>query len=257
MDKWPSSNESQQRYARPHLEGVWVARRSIDKEGLEHTQLALGPGSYNGRVGFRHFGRFESDWYSGANNSTEAKEWPLEIDIHHPDVVRFSRRLFAGISTTPDDHQFITQLDRRFSSLLPSVPLSKSEHYKRLSDIVREGGGTCAAKTTLLGALLAHKYQKMQVQEIVGHIGVVHDRASSPFMHEWLRIESDTLIFLYDSMYSRTACFARHNNELYKVDGGAGIFHGYSVEATPLQTMRGGLKGAKFLADAKYAEFVY
>jgi hypothetical protein len=121
--------------------------------------------------------------------------------------------------------------------MLPSASLSKYEHYDRLSDIVREGNGTCAAKTLLLGTMLPRKYPNLQLQEIYGQIGIIGDRVSYPFGHEWLRIESDKYVFLYDSMYSRTACFEKRSEGLVPVGDGYNTFHNYSVEAWPVTAL--------------------
>ena len=151
--------------------------------------------------------------------------------------MRFGNRLFSGISTSPDNSDFATLLDKQYSSMLPSAPLSKFEHYEKLSDIVREGNGTCAAKTILLGVLLSRKYPGIQVQEIYGQTGIVRDRVSYPFGHVWLRAESNTFVFLYDAMYSRTACFEKVDGALSPTDNRFETFRNYSVEALPISAL--------------------
>lgn len=253
MEHIPAQH-SQEKRIRPYIEGIDIGNVSIDKKGMEHMKLILHPGSYETRIGFRPFGRFESNWFSGASDDPDARDRPFEIDLHHPDVIRFNRELFADISARPDDPQFIIQLDKKFSSLLPSAPLSKIEHYDTLSDIVRAGNGMCAAKTTLLGTLLAHKYPKMQLQEIHGQIGIIQDRVSYPFGHEWLRGESEKFIFLYDSMYSRLATFKKRGNALAPINDGVNTFEKYSVEALSISCIRNKLNPSNLLAHAKLVD---
>ncbi|MBI2030865.1 hypothetical protein HYT05_04555 [Candidatus Kaiserbacteria bacterium] len=248
------TQRSQEKRIRPYIERIDIGNISIDKDGMEHMKLILQPGSYEMRIGFRPFGRFESNWFSGASDDPGARDRPFKIDLHHPDVIRFNRELFADISARPDDPQFIIQLDKKFSSLLPSAPLSKIEHYNTLSDIVRAGNGMCAAKTTLLGTLLAHRYPQMQLQEIHGQIGIIQDRVSYPFGHEWLRGESEKLIFLYDPMYSRLANFEKRGSALVPIDDGVNTFEKYSVEALPISCIRNKLNPSNLLANAKLVD---
>jgi hypothetical protein len=83
-------NTPRQERVQPHIEGCATLAKSVDAAGLEHSRLGITPGSYEARIGFRPFGRFESDWFSAATDNQSAQERPLEIDAQNPDVVRFS-----------------------------------------------------------------------------------------------------------------------------------------------------------------------
>ncbi len=200
-------------------------------ESIEVKRVRLEQGEYRARTGFREFGKFESQWFSAASDDTTLHDKPFLLDKTNPDLQRFSERLFRGVTRTPEHVDFINEIDARYSSYIPSAPISELEHYEKLSDIVRSGTGTCAAKTMLLGTLLKEKYPQLQLSEIYGQVGVVQERVRYPFSHVWLRGESAKNVFLYDAMYSKTALFKKETNGLLPVGEGYKTFDKYSVEA--------------------------
>ena len=157
------------------------------------------------------------------------------------------------MTISPDDPRFMAELDRRYTALLPSAPISSPEQYNRLSDIVHTGTGTCAAKTQLLGVLLSRRYPGLQLQEIYGQVGRVRDRVSYPFGHAWLRIESSRYIFLYDAMYSRIACFEKQGDKIVPTDNAYQTFENYSVEAFPMTSLMNAVKASSVSGIIKIA----
>ncbi len=219
--------ESIDKKRRPTIEGTLIARKV--ERGIEQTRWRLDAGDYVADIGFRQFGKFESDWFSGANNSEEMRQRPLVLDHQNQDVQRFAEKLLSG-DVYPDSHDFIHHIDERLSRLLPSADLSEYEHYERLSDIVNAGRAMCDAKCTVLGTLLVHEIPSLKAQMIYGQIAPIRERASYPFGHAWLRVESNSYVSLYDAMYSRTTVFEKSGRDFTSLDDGYMTFQKYGAQ---------------------------
>lgn len=128
-----------------NIEGISIVSRTMEPNGVECVRIRLEPGSYEAETGFRTYGKFESDWFSGANDDIDIMATPFPMDVDHPSVQGLAEFIFTPITVTPNDPTFVDCIEKRFRTLLPSASYTVEEHYERLSDIALSSTATCAA----------------------------------------------------------------------------------------------------------------
>ncbi len=204
------------------------------ENGERITEVSIPEGNHVFSFGFRQIDPTEERWFHGGlDNKEKREEEPFTFDTESLEFRRICNEFSLCVESGDTLETIVYKLDTVIQRKVTSDIQEEDAHS--LSEILQAGRAACASKTVLSGSILKELYPDLRVESVYGYYGIVNEKVSLPFGHEWLRVSDGTGAVLYDSMYKKIVYYP-FDTKPEKTDP----FDGYTVAALPfgkLQSM--------------------
>lgn len=218
-------------------------------EGEERiTKIDLSKGEHLFGFGFRQINPKEKRWFHGGLDDKERRESSsFKFDTKSPEFEKIFREYVSNISANDNLEDVVARLNTVLQRHVRSDMGEENAHS--LSEIIQAKKAACASKSVLAGSMLKEQFPDLRVEVVDGYYGVVKDKISLPFGHEWLRISDGDSCVLYDPMYDKRFYykFDTHPNS-------GNPFSNYTVSALPFAQLHNLIKLTTVGGSLKLAE---
>jgi hypothetical protein len=210
--------------------------RDGDEDGERITEVIIPQGEHVFSFGFRQIDTKEQRWFHGGLDNKEKREdTPFTFDVQSPDFKRVKSEFLSSLEKNDTLETNINKLDKIIQFRVKSDMGNEDAHS--LSEILQSGKAACASKSVLVGSILRECRPDLRVESVYGYYGVMENKISLPFGHEWLRVSDGVGAVLYDPMYGKK--FYYPFDTIPKEDN---PFSQYTVAALPFAKLHGMIK---------------